>query len=115
MGKLALVMDSRVYYEHIKFFLDNLARGVIPLWDPTRQWGTPNEFFLRRIGEYNPAYFLIIILNCLYSGLSYFLGFLFFLRGRRILPGGQKIFKGYTFRLFSVSLINIFFSKHETF
>jgi len=69
--------DAVSYFEHIKFYLDSIQRGIYPLWDPSRVWGVPNHFFLRRIGEFNPLYFLILISNKL--GLSYTLSYLFFL------------------------------------
>ena len=50
-GKLALQGDARNYYEHFKFFLDNMRHGVYPMWESTRQFGVPAEFFMRRIGE----------------------------------------------------------------
>lgn len=67
--QLALVSDAIPYHGHFKFFIDNLARGVYPLWDPTWNCGIPNEFFLRRIGEFNPFYWLIIIYQKM--GLAY--------------------------------------------
>ena len=62
LGKLDLFEDARPYYEHFKFYFDNLSRGIYPLWDPIRQWGVPNEFFLRRIGSFNP-FFIKWVLN----------------------------------------------------
>ena len=64
-GRLALLSDAVPYYENVKFFLDNLRQGIYPLWDPTRDGGVPNELFLRRIGEFNPFYLLIVLGNLL--------------------------------------------------
>src|ERR1043166_5232587 len=61
--KLTLASDAYAYYEHTKYFIDGLMRGVFPMWDPTRDQGVPNDFFLRRIGAYNPVYLLIVVLN----------------------------------------------------
>lgn len=78
-GELSLSHDATPYYGHIKFFLDNIRQGVFPLWDPTRQHGVPNDFFLRRIGAYNPIYLYILLLNK--AGLSYTQAYLCFLAG----------------------------------
>jgi len=75
--KLALVSDAIPYHGHIKFFIDNISRGVYPLWDPTRNCGVPNEFFLRRIGEFNPFFLIILILYKI--GIPYNLAYLSFL------------------------------------
>ncbi len=76
-GELALTYDAVPYYEHIKFFIDQITQGVFPLWDPTRDNGVANEFFLRRFGEFNPFFSLIIIFNKL--GLAYTQSYLAFL------------------------------------
>jgi hypothetical protein len=60
-GKLSLVSDALAYYEHFKYYIDQLMRGVYPMWDPTWSSGIPFEFFLRRIGSFNPFYSLIAI------------------------------------------------------
>jgi hypothetical protein len=59
-GKLALVSDALAYYEHFKYYIDQLMRGVYPMWDATWSCGIPFEFFLRRIGSFNPFYSLIM-------------------------------------------------------
>ncbi|MCA9398263.1 MAG: hypothetical protein KC618_00830 [Candidatus Omnitrophica bacterium] len=76
-GHLRLIGDAIPYYENTKFYLDQLGRGVMPLWDHTRNGGAPYEFFLRRIGEFNPFYFFIIILSKL--GLSFYHAYATFL------------------------------------
>ncbi len=55
--------DAYSYLGHIRFYLENITRGVYPLWHPMEDHGTVNEFFLRRIGEYNPFFFIIVFLN----------------------------------------------------
>ena len=78
-----VIADAVSFYDHLKFYVDNISRGVYPLWDPLWSSGSPNEFFLRRIGPFNPLYLLIIIPYKL--GLSYwnvfaaFITFYFFL------------------------------------
>ncbi len=57
-GQRALVVDAVSYYEHIGFFTDNIIRGVYPLWNPAWCDGAPYNFFLRRIGEANPFYWV---------------------------------------------------------
>ena len=69
--------DAISYYEHIKFFVDNLARGVYPLWDPVWNSGAPNEFFLRRFGSFNPFYlFVLVFYKCGIPFTSAYLCFL---------------------------------------
>jgi len=72
-----LVADAVPYFEHFRFFLDNISRGVYPLWDPTRNWGFPMELFLRRIGSYNPFFLLILFSHKM--GLPYTQAYLAFL------------------------------------
>lgn len=74
---LALTDDGMPYFEHAKFFLDNISRGFYPLWDPSRDYGIPNEFYLRRIGSFNP--FLLIILLFQGLGISFVHSYMFFL------------------------------------
>ena len=78
-SKLALVEDSISYYEHTKFFVENIVKGVFPLWDPFWFHGASNDFFLRRIGAFNPFYFIILLFESL--GISYTLAYLCFLAG----------------------------------
>ena len=76
LGELAIQDDAITYYDHIKFFVDNMKHGVYPLWDPTWNGGVPNEFFLRRMGDFNPFFFLIVFLNKL--GFSYHISYFSF-------------------------------------
>jgi len=77
LNKLALVGDAQAYFEHFFFYLHNIGRGVFPLWEPSRSAGVPIEFFLRRIGEFNPFFLLILLLNK--AGLSFMSSYLIFL------------------------------------
>ncbi|MCB9771483.1 MAG: hypothetical protein H6754_02910 [Candidatus Omnitrophica bacterium] len=72
-----LISDAVSFYDHLKFYIDNISRGVYPLWDPLWSCGSPNEFFLRRIGPFNPFLLLIIIPYKL--GLSYWVAFAAFI------------------------------------
>jgi hypothetical protein len=76
-SKFILDSDAISYYEHIKFFIENLGSGVYPLWDPMWYNGAPNDFFLRRIGALNPFYLIILIFK--WVGIPYTLGYLWFL------------------------------------
>ncbi len=87
--------DAYPYLGHIRFYVENMMRGVYPLWDPTRENGNFNEFFLRRIGEFNPFFWLIAFLNKsgipfavahrIFLGAYYFLGIAgFYLLSRRL-------------------------------
>lgn len=60
-GKLSLVEDAISYYDHFKVYFDHLIQGIYPMWDPTMNCGIPLEYFLRRIGSFNPAYSIILI------------------------------------------------------
>lgn len=75
--QIPFASDAQSYYEHTKFYIDNLSRGVYPLWDPYWNYGVPNEFFLRRIGPFNP--FLLLILALTKAGLSFALSYRIYL------------------------------------
>lgn len=77
--RLALNDDALPYYEHIKFFVENLMRGVVPFWDPVIMFcnGVPNDFFLRRIGPYNPFFLVIALLKS--AGIPFQYAYTFYL------------------------------------
>jgi len=112
LNKSLLIGDAAAYYEHFKFYLDNISRGVYPMWESSREFGVPSEFFLRRIGSFNPLFYLILLFNVL--GLSYlssylvfltvyyFLGMLgFFLLAQRVLKDPITAFAAYLLLMFS--------------
>lgn len=76
-GKVALFDDAISYYDHIKFYLDNISRGVFPLWDPLWFCGNSNTFFLQRMGCFNP--FLLFTLAFKSIGFSYTTSYLIYL------------------------------------
>ncbi|MBF0595263.1 MAG: hypothetical protein HQL22_09900 [Candidatus Omnitrophica bacterium] len=78
-GQISLTSDAISYYDHTKFFLDQLGRGQFPLWDPNWSGGVPNDFFLRRIGPYNPFLLIILVLNK--CGLHFFYAYMVFQAG----------------------------------
>ena len=111
-GQRALVSDAVSYYEHIKFYIESMAHGIYPLWDPNWEGGVPNQFFLHRFGEYNP-FFLVLVL-AYKMGLPYlpaYLGFLtfyyflgmlgFYLLASRIFQDEKLAFLAYLLLVFS--------------
>jgi hypothetical protein len=76
-GSIALDQDASNYYEHFKYFIDQICQGTFPLWDPNRAPGEFNELYLRRIGPYNCFYWFIPLFDRL--GLSYLHAYLLFL------------------------------------
>jgi hypothetical protein len=110
--QLALSFDAVAYYEHIKFFLDRLSAGEFALWDPSWSFGVPNEFFLRRMGEFNPFWLLVIVFKSLgltynksyflFLALYYWIGAIgFYLVSFRILKEERLAFLSYLLFLFS--------------
>ena len=76
-NQYTLTSDALSYYDHTKFFIENLSSGIFPLWDPFWCNGAPNDFFLRRIGCFNPFYLIILIFKTI--GIPYTLSYLWFL------------------------------------
>jgi hypothetical protein len=72
-----LVSDAVSFYDHLKFYVDNIVQGVYPSWDFSWNCGAPNEFFLRRICPFNPFLLLIIIPYKL--GFAYWTAFAVFI------------------------------------
>ncbi len=112
LGRLALQSDAISYYDHIKYYLLNIAQGVYPLWDHVWNCGVPNEFFLRRIGPFNPFLFLPLIFHKLgvsypishrfYLAVYYFVGAAgFYLLARSFLRDRGMAFLAFLLLLFS--------------
>lgn len=76
-GKAILDSDAVSYYDHIKFYIDNLSKGVFPLWDPAWFCGASNTFFLQRMGCFNPFLFLILFFKGI--GFSHTTAYLIYL------------------------------------
>ncbi len=76
--------DAAAYYQDISYYWRNLAMGHFALWNPFFAEGAPNEFFLRRIGSFNPFLLLIMLLyklgvaqyvsHTLFLSIYYFIG-----------------------------------------
>ena len=82
---MGLQQDAVSYSDHIKYYTDNLSKGVFPLWNPDWFNGAPYHFFLRRIGDVNPLFFIIVLLKwlgvCPATAYLVFLGMYYFLAG----------------------------------
>jgi len=111
-SKFSLTSDALSYYDHTRFYVDNLGRGVYPLWDPYWCQGVSNDFFLRRIGALNPLYLLIVFLKFL--GIPFSIAYLwslgvyywggsiaFYLTAMRIYNDRFIAYAGYLMILFS--------------
>ena len=118
-NNVPLISDATSYYDHIKFYLDNLSRGVYPLWNPTWSGGAPNEFFLRRLGSFNPFLFLTLFLNKigmsydiayrLYLAAYYFLEMIgFYKLARCVLNDRRMAFAAFLLFLFSSLGVRLF-------
>lgn len=115
----SLYSDAGSYYDHTKYFVESIKQGVFPLWDHFWQNGAPNDFFLRRIGCYNPLYLLMALVNSLgvpfretyllAHASYYFLGaWGLFLLGRRIWQDERPAFFVFALFLFSAIGTRIF-------
>lgn len=120
-GHLWIEADAISYANHINFFTDNLSKGVYPLWDPAWFYGAPYDFFLRRIGDVNPFFFLIILLKLvgvpsataylIFLAVYYFLaGLAFYLITRFLLVDRFYAFTAYVLFLFSSWGSEIFYN-----
>jgi len=111
-GHVGLQQDAVSYAANIKYYTDNLSKGVYPLWYPEWFSGAPYHFFLRRIGDVNPLLFLIVGLKWLgissasaylvFLGMYYFLaGWAIYLITRFLLVDRFFAFSAYVLFLFS--------------
>ena len=111
-GHLSLQSDAIGYYQHIKFFIDNMVAGVYPFWDPGINGGVPNEFFLRRMGSFNPFFLIPVVLRwcglphlvayTTYLASYYFLGALgFYFLCRGLVRRPVAAYAGFLIFLFS--------------
>jgi len=118
-GYNALSSDALSYYDHTKYFVENIKQGIFPLWDHFWQNGSPNDFFLRRIGCYNPLYLFMALVNLIglpfretylfVHACYYFLGALgLFLLGREVWRDERPAFLVFALFLFSAIGTRIF-------
>ncbi len=94
-SKFELTSDALSYYDHTKFFIENLGHGIYPLWDPFWYNGASNDFFLRRIGAFNPFYSIILVLKSI--GIPYTLSYLWFLGGLLLGRHDRFLFIGHAY------------------
>ncbi len=76
IGKPCMTMHGMDYYHLVKYFMDNLIHGSFSLWDPFRNWGKPDDFDNRFIGEFNPFMWLYVIFSKM--GIPLYLSFLYY-------------------------------------
>lgn len=111
-AQFGVTSDASAYVTHVKFLTSNLARGIYPMWEFGTQTGLPAEFFLRRIGSFNPIYGPMALLQALgapfypvylgYLVVYYFTGMLgFYLLARRIFPEPLYALLAFLFLTFS--------------
>ena len=107
-----MTLHGMDYYCIIKFHMDNLLRGVYPLWDPFQFWGRPDNIDGHFVGEYNPFMWLYIIFSLLgvplplswlsYAIIYYFLGLTaFYLLAKRVFKDTNYAVISFTLLLFS--------------
>ncbi|MDP2652854.1 MAG: hypothetical protein Q8Q08_02360 [Candidatus Omnitrophota bacterium] len=119
-GDYALMSDAISYYDHIKYYMDSIARGMYPLWDPFYEGGgVPNEFFLRRAGTYNPFLYIYLLFHqaglparlayLWFLGVYYFIGMIgFYLLSQRLLRDRAAAFLAFLLLLFSAMGTRLF-------
>jgi hypothetical protein len=111
-SRVALFDDAISYYDHIKFYLDSMARGVFPLWDPVWFCGAANTFFLQRMGCFNPFLFVALFYKIigiphtsaylLYLMTYYFVGCLgFYFLARQVIQDRLGAYTAFLLLLFS--------------
>ncbi|MCA9398783.1 MAG: hypothetical protein KC618_03455, partial [Candidatus Omnitrophica bacterium] len=111
-NQLSLESDAIAYYEHFQYFTDNISRGVYPFWEAGRIKGIPAEFFMRRIGSFNPLFGYIVIQSFFeipfrftylsFLALYYFLGVVgFYLLALRIFQNKTVALVTYLLFMFS--------------
>lgn len=119
LGISQLQSDAIAYFEHFEFFIRNMAHGEYPMWDSTYEQGLPMEFFLRRIGSFNPFFIIILILFKLsipfrfayYTFLVsyFFLGMVgFYLLAKRLFQDSRPAFLAYLLLMFSSLATRLF-------
>lgn len=90
-----MTSDAVAYYEHNTFFIEQIVRGVYPLWEPGRDNGVPIELYLRRIGSYNPFILMPLLFRAvgveklqsylLFIVIYYFLGMVGFYKLAKVI------------------------------
>lgn len=111
--------DTYNYYHWIKYYLDGIAQGEYPMWNPFYAWGSQDDFDMRFMGEFNPLLYIPLVLNFLgipfniafgiYFVFYYFVGLLGFYSLASIIFNSKKMgYLAYLLLLFSCMGIIIF-------
>jgi hypothetical protein len=110
-GKTILNADTLANYVFVKYYLNNLLNGVVPLWEPFVFLGRPFVYILNA-GLMNPLIYLIVFLKTLgvdynqayliYLAVYYFVGLVgFYLLAKRLFQNEFYAFCAYILLLFS--------------
>ncbi|MBF0531465.1 MAG: hypothetical protein HQL23_00025 [Candidatus Omnitrophica bacterium] len=119
-GRKWLEVDAPAYFGHFAYLIKRFMHGDYPLWFPMESGGVPNEFYLRRICEFNPAYGVLLFLHwgigvdfnnayLVFMAFYFFLGCCGFYLLCRALTDRQSALTGFFFLLFSPVGTRIFF------
>ncbi len=107
------------YYFLIKYYMENLIRGVFPMWDPFLFWGKADDLDMRFIGEFNPFLWLYPLFlklgfappqSFIFYAISYFfIGLIgFYLLAKRIFKDRLLACCAFVLFLFSSEVAPIF-------
>ncbi|MEW5895559.1 MAG: hypothetical protein AB1650_07380 [Candidatus Omnitrophota bacterium] len=77
-GSLAFVEDAVSYLNQTKFLTDSMLQGTLLLWS-SEAFGMPNDFFLLRLGAFNPLFVIITLLRS--AGIPFFVVYVWSMAG----------------------------------
>ncbi|OGX05390.1 MAG: hypothetical protein A2Z88_00705 [Omnitrophica WOR_2 bacterium GWA2_47_8] len=111
--------DAKRNAMYINYYLNNIWRGVYPMWNPFNVWGRPDFYSPRMIGEFNPFFHLIYILEkigfsfgvayYIFSAFYYVLGMLgLYLLAKRVLNDRAGAYLALLLLLFSTLSFELF-------
>lgn len=111
-GPIAISVDTIPYYTWMKYFLNNLREGVVPLWDPYLNSGR-SYVYLSTSAVFNPLLTLFVLPVSILTG-NYYAGYMtaiviyfliglwgFYLVAREVLEDDTYAYYAYLFLLFS--------------
>ncbi len=110
-GQIVINVDTLAHYSNVKYYLNNLLNGVMPMWEPFVFLGRPFVAIVSA-GLLNPLIYLVAILKMLgvnfynayliYIAVFYFIGLLgFYLLAKKIFKNKLYAWIGYVLLLFS--------------
>ena len=119
LGGPCMTRHGLDYYFIVKYYMENLIRGVFPLWDPFSFWGKADNLDMRFIGEFNPFLWLYPLFLKLgfsppqsfifYAIGYYFIGLIgFYLLAKRIFKDRLLACCAFVLFLFSSEVAPIF-------